>query len=118
MTSGVLARDIADALLAQLRRLLYIQRYRYGGPPQASTTMHPIRVLAVDLLERISQAAGQEYEECEFYIILCVNALMQMSACYPVTKGILRDLVDRADAAGVRLPEAVLAVLRGVGEIS
>jgi hypothetical protein len=114
--SGAFARNIADASMAQLRRLLYIQRYRYGGPPQASTTMHSIRVLAVDLLERISRAAGQADEECEFYIILCVDALMQVSSCYPFTKGILRDLVSRADAAGVRLPEEVLALFRGIGE--
>ncbi|KAM0321360.1 hypothetical protein ACHAQA_010162 [Verticillium albo-atrum] len=55
-TPGVLARYMADPSLAQLRRLLYIQRYQYGGPPQASTTTHQIRVLAVDLHERISQA--------------------------------------------------------------
>ncbi|KAH7357676.1 hypothetical protein B0T11DRAFT_298891 [Plectosphaerella cucumerina] len=40
-----------------------------------------------------------------------------ISFYYPVNKGILGDLIDRADIAGVYLPEEVLAVFRGVGEI-
>lgn len=116
-SSGALARSVSDASFAQLRRLLYIQRYRYGGPPQSSTTLHPIHVLAVDLLERITQADGQEEQtEAEFYVILCIDALMQLSASFPVTKSILRSVVEGADAAGVHLPEEVLGMFRGVGE--
>jgi hypothetical protein len=115
--SGGLAHEVSDASFSQLRRLLYIQRYRFGGPPQSSTTLHPVRVLTIDLLERISQGDGQsEDDETEFYVILCIDALMRLSACFPVTKAILRGVVEGADMVGMRLPEEVLAMFRGVGE--
>lgn len=115
-SSGALGREVTDASLAQLRRLLYIQRYRFGGAPQSSTTLYPIRLLTADLLERIALAEGRSEEEAEFYLILCMDALLQLSACYPATKTILRDVVERADAVGIRLPEEVLTMLRSVGE--
>jgi hypothetical protein len=51
-----IARQIIEASLAQLRRLFYIQRYRYGGPPVPGLIANPIHILASALLEDLREA--------------------------------------------------------------
>lgn len=114
-STGSLAREMTAASLAHLRRILYIQRFRYGGPPLTSAIIHPIHVLARDLVERLARATEPD-AEAEFYAVLCVDALTQISACYPVTNGVLRDLVGRVGTpeASDRLAPELLGALRGV----
>ena len=51
-----IARQIIEASLSQLRRLFYIQRYRYGGPPVSGLLASPIHTLASALLEDLLEA--------------------------------------------------------------
>lgn len=115
--AGALARDMTSASLAQLRRILYVQRYRYGGPPLTSAVVHAVHVLAKDLVERLIRAKNTDGES-EFYLVLAIDTLMQISTCYPMARSILRGLVDRVNSAEARgrLPPEVVSMFRGVEE--
>ncbi|KAF2647779.1 hypothetical protein K491DRAFT_671684 [Lophiostoma macrostomum CBS 122681] len=58
-----IARQIMDASLTQLRRLFYIQRHRYGGPPLPGLLAMPLHILASALLEDLAEAQGLQTQQ-------------------------------------------------------
>lgn len=107
--SGRMARELTDASLCQLQRLLYIQQHRYGGPPLVSGISSPIHILFFSLLDSMSKSDAPD-PEVEFYLLLCANAMKQIGECFPSIRLVLHSLLATAKQRIAKLPEAIEAV--------
>lgn len=103
------AREIMQASLAQLRRLLFVQRYRYDGPPFNSTTIGSIHILTYALLEDLAKSTSVD-PEASFYLVMCAESMKKYGDAFPEIHKILHSLLAKAREKSAHLPYEVAVI--------
>ncbi|KAI1871490.1 uncharacterized protein JN550_004484 [Neoarthrinium moseri] len=101
-----LARETMQASSSQLMRLLYIQRYRFDGPPFTSMTIGSVHILTFSLFEELAKAEDVG-PETSFYLVLCAEAMKQYGDAYAAVHKLLYDLIGKAKRGGRTIPEGI-----------
>jgi hypothetical protein len=108
------AKAMMKASVAQLKRLLYIQRYHFDGPPFNATTIGSVHILTFSLLEEL--ARSQEVDrETSFDLILALQAMKKYGEAFPAIHKILQRLLERASRRHPELPPELKLVLEELG---
>ncbi|KAI0127424.1 hypothetical protein BJ170DRAFT_694222 [Xylariales sp. AK1849] len=105
------ARELMQASLSQLRRLLVIQRYRYDGPPYSCTTIGSVHVLTFALVEDLAKSESVN-PEASFYLILCAEAMKKYGDSFPAVRNLLRRLLSNAEKRYTNMPEEVHSIFQ------
>ncbi|KAK8117899.1 uncharacterized protein PG998_006180 [Apiospora kogelbergensis] len=97
------AKAITQASLSQMRRIIYTQRYRYGGPPFSSTTVGSIHLFTSSLLEELAKSDDVD-PHARFYLVLAAEEMKRCGNAFPFIYKVLHQLLSKARSDGTRLP--------------
>ncbi|KAK7990593.1 hypothetical protein PG990_014873 [Apiospora arundinis] len=97
------AKAVTQASLSQMRRIIYTQRYRYGGPPFSSTTVGSIHLFTSSLLEELAKSEDVD-PHARFYLVLAAEEMKRCGDSFPFIHKVLHQLLSKARSDGTRLP--------------
>ncbi|KAK7960450.1 hypothetical protein PG988_011664 [Apiospora saccharicola] len=97
------AKAVTQASLLQMRRIIYTQRYRYGGPPFSSTTVGSIHLFTSSLLEELAKSEDVD-PHARFYLVLAAEEMKRCGDAFPFIHKVLHQLLSKARSDGTRLP--------------
>ncbi|KAK7937323.1 uncharacterized protein PG986_014191 [Apiospora aurea] len=97
------AKAVTQASLSQMRRIIYTQRYRYGGPPFSSTTVGSIHLFTSSLLEELAKSDDVD-PHARFYLVLAAEEMKRCGDAFPFIHKVLHQLLSEARSDGTRLP--------------
>ena len=86
------ARDIMLASMSQMRRILYIQRHQYDGPPFSSATAGSFRAFTSEILEQLARWDGMD-NHARFYLILAAEAMERHGEGFPLIHKAIHELL-------------------------
>jgi hypothetical protein len=104
------AGSLIKASSLQLRRLLYVQRHRFDGPPFNATTVGSVHVLTFSLLEEL--ARSEEVDgETSFDLVVAAEAMKKYGEAFPAIHKSLHRLLEGASRHHVALPHELKLIL-------
>ena len=105
------ARDTMLASMAQMRRILYIQRHQYDGPPFSSATAGSFRAFTSEILEQLARWDGVD-SHARFYLILAAAAMERHGQGFPLIHQAIHELLTRTLAGAHVVPHEVAEIFR------
>ncbi|KAI1813727.1 hypothetical protein GGS20DRAFT_586237 [Poronia punctata] len=104
------ASSVLEASLTQLRRILYVQRHRFDGPPFNATTIGSVHVLTFSLLEGLARSDEVD-RETSFDMVLAAESMKKYGEAFPAIKKSLHRLLEGASRRHAELPHELKLIL-------
>lgn len=107
----LLARNTMLASMSQMRRILYIQRHQYDGPPFSSATAGSFRAFTSEVLEQLARGDGVD-GHARFYLILAAEAMERHGRAFPLIHKAIHELLTRTLAGAHVVSHEVAEMFR------
>lgn len=99
------------ASMSQMRRILYIQRHQYDGPPFSSATAGSFRAFTSEILEQLARWDGVD-SHARFYLVLAAEAMERHGQGFPLIHQAIHELLNRTFAGVHFVPHEVGEMFR------